>query len=44
MAIAGAGNVGTAIAKELRANGHDVLLIERNIELVAKLGPQLDVR
>jgi trk system potassium uptake protein len=43
VAIAGAGNVGTAIAKDLRANGHDVLLIERDPDLVEKLRNSLDV-
>lgn len=31
VAIAGAGNVGLSIARELLANGHHVLLIERNV-------------
>ena len=43
VAIAGAGNVGTAIAKDLRANGHDVLLIEQDPDLVERLRPTLDV-
>ena len=43
VAIAGAGNVGTAIAKDLRANGHDVLLIEKDPDLVEKLRNSLDV-
>ena len=43
VAIAGAGNVGTAIAKDLRANGHDVLLIEKDVDLVERLRPTLDV-
>jgi len=30
VAIAGAGNVGRAIAKELISNGHSVLLIDKN--------------
>ena len=29
VAIAGAGNVGRSIARELLENGHEVLLIER---------------
>ena len=33
VAIAGAGKVGRAIARELLANGHDVLLIDRDAEL-----------
>lgn len=43
VAIAGAGTVGTAIAKDLRANGHEVLLIEQNREVVALLQPTIDV-
>jgi trk system potassium uptake protein TrkA len=43
VAIAGAGNVGTAIAKDLRANGHDVLIIEKDPDLVEKLRKSLDV-
>ena len=31
VAIAGAGAVGRAIARELIENGHDVLLIDRNV-------------
>ena len=30
VAIAGAGNVGTAIARDLGSNGHDVLLLEKD--------------
>jgi trk system potassium uptake protein TrkA len=44
VAIAGAGSVGTAIAKDLHANGHDVLLIERDPELVERLRPMIAVR
>jgi trk system potassium uptake protein TrkA len=43
VAIAGAGNVGTAIAKDLAAHGHDVLLIERDPDLVERLRPTVDV-
>jgi trk system potassium uptake protein TrkA len=43
VAIAGAGSVGTFIASDLRAAGHDVLLIEDNPDLVARLKPNLDV-
>jgi trk system potassium uptake protein TrkA len=43
VAIAGAGNVGMFIADDLRSAGHDVLLIELNVELVARLQPTLDV-
>jgi trk system potassium uptake protein TrkA len=44
VAIAGAGNVGTSIAKDLKANGHEVLLIEKDTDLVQRLKPQLDVK
>jgi trk system potassium uptake protein TrkA len=43
VAIAGAGNVGTFIAADLRQAGHDVLLIEKDIALVGRLQPGLDV-
>ncbi|MCL1839376.1 MAG: TrkA family potassium uptake protein [Propionibacteriaceae bacterium] len=33
--IAGAGNVGTSIAKELSSNGHSVLLIEKESDVIA---------
>ena len=44
VAIAGAGNVGTSIAKDLHRNGHEVLLLEKDPDLVEKLRPQLDVQ
>lgn len=44
VAIAGAGNVGTYIAADLKAAGHEVLLIEQNPDLVARLEPTLDVQ
>jgi trk system potassium uptake protein TrkA len=43
VAIAGAGNVGTAIAADLGGSGHDVLLIEKDLELVERLRPNLTV-
>jgi trk system potassium uptake protein TrkA len=43
VAIAGAGNVGTYIAGDLREAGHDVLLLEKNVDLVRKLRDSLDV-
>src|SRR6202165_505076 len=43
VAIAGAGNVGCSIATDLKNAGHDVLLIEQDPDLVAKLRPTLDV-
>lgn len=44
VAIAGAGSVGTAIAKDLHANGHQVLVIEKDPDLVAALRPTIDVK
>jgi trk system potassium uptake protein len=38
--IAGAGSVGSSIAKELLAHGHDVLLIDEKPEVVARSGVQ----
>ncbi|HXP32996.1 MAG TPA: TrkA family potassium uptake protein [Acidimicrobiales bacterium] len=43
VAIAGAGSVGTAIAKDLHANGHDVLLIEKDPDVVERLRASLDI-
>ena len=43
VAIAGAGSVGTSIASDLHANGHDVLVLEQDPDLVERLRPTLDV-
>jgi trk system potassium uptake protein TrkA len=43
VAIAGAGNVGTYIAGDLRDAGHEVLLLEKNVDLVRKLRDTIDV-
>ncbi len=43
VAIAGAGSVGTAIAKDLHGNGHEVLILEQDPDLVTRLRPTLDV-
>ena len=43
VAIAGAGSVGTAIASDLHASGHEVLVFELDPELVERLKPTLDV-
>jgi trk system potassium uptake protein len=43
IAIAGAGNVGSFVAKDLRAKGHEVVVIEQNEELIASLRDELDV-
>lgn len=39
--IVGAGNVGFSVAADLCSNGHDVLVIEEDDELVNRLKPQL---
>jgi trk system potassium uptake protein TrkA len=44
VAVAGAGNVGTHIATDLRQAGHEVVLIEQDPEVVAKLSPLVDVQ
>ena len=44
VAIAGAGNVGTYIAGDLKDAGHEVMVIEQNPDLVAKLRKNLDVK
>ena len=41
VAIAGAGSVGTAIARDLVANGHDVLVLEQDPELAARRRSEL---
>jgi trk system potassium uptake protein TrkA len=43
VAIAGAGKVGTAIANDLYEGGHDVLVIEVDVDLVAKLRDTLAI-
>ena len=43
IAIAGAGNVGRFVAKDLQAKGHDVVLIEQNEDLIESLRDELDV-
>jgi trk system potassium uptake protein len=43
VAIAGAGNVGSYIADDLMTAGHDVLLIEKDADLVAKMRPTMNV-
>ena len=39
--IAGAGNVGVSVANDLCASGHDVLVIESDVDLVARLRDHL---
>ncbi|HVF75334.1 MAG TPA: TrkA family potassium uptake protein [Acidimicrobiales bacterium] len=43
VAIAGAGNVGTYIAADLAQAGHEVLLIEQDPDLVARIRATVDV-
>jgi trk system potassium uptake protein len=43
VAIAGAGNVGTSIASDLHEAGHNVLIIEQDADLVARLRPSLGI-
>jgi trk system potassium uptake protein TrkA len=43
VAIAGAGNVGTYIAGDLHEAGHEVLLLDKSPDLVARLRPSLPV-
>ena len=43
VAIAGAGSVGTAIASDLHDGGHDVLVIEQDPDLVARIRGDLDI-
>ena len=43
IAIVGAGNVGTFVAKDLSSKGHDVVLIEQNAETIALLKDELSV-
>jgi trk system potassium uptake protein TrkA len=44
VAIAGAGSVGTAIARDLHAHGHEVLVFEQDPEIVERLCKTLDVK
>jgi trk system potassium uptake protein TrkA len=43
VAVCGAGNVGTSIASDLAAGGHDVLLVDKDVDLVERLRTELDV-
>jgi len=43
VAICGAGNVGTAIARDLSASGHDVLVIDKEPDVVDRRRKELDV-
>ena len=44
VAIAGGGNVGTYIAADLKSAGHEVLIIEQDPDVVARVSPTVDVR
>jgi trk system potassium uptake protein TrkA len=44
VAIAGAGNVGVSIANDLQASGHDVLIIEQDVDLVSRLREHVSAR
>ena len=43
IAIAGAGNVGTYVAKDLKSRGHDIVLLEQNKDVIETIKPDLDV-
>jgi trk system potassium uptake protein len=43
IAIAGAGNVGTYVAKDLLARNHEVVLIEQDVDVVESLRKELDL-
>ena len=43
IAIAGAGNVGTHVAKDLHQKGHDIVLLEQNRDVVELLKAELDI-
>jgi len=43
VAICGAGKVGSYIAADLQRAGHDVLVIEKDVDLVVRMQPTLDV-
>jgi trk system potassium uptake protein TrkA len=44
VAIAGGGNVGTSIAEDLQAAGHEVLIIEKDSDMVARIAPTSPVK
>ena len=43
IAIAGAGNVGRYVAKDLKEHGHDVIVIEQNKDLIESLKEDYDL-
>ena len=42
--VAGAGSVGVAVSADLKDHGHEVLLLEKDSEVVERARPHLDVR
>ena len=42
--VCGAGQVGSNIARQLAREGNDITLIDQNVDLVRKIGDDLDVR
>jgi trk system potassium uptake protein len=43
IAVAGAGNVGSFVAQDLSAKGHDIVVIEQNQAVIDIVRPELDV-
>jgi trk system potassium uptake protein len=43
IAVAGAGNVGSFVAEDLSAKGHDIVVIEQDPGVIAIIKPELDV-
>jgi trk system potassium uptake protein len=43
IAVAGAGNVGSFVAEDLSAKGHDIVVIEQNPSVIEIVKPELDV-
>jgi len=43
IAVAGAGNVGSFVAEDLSAKGHDIVVIEQNPAVIEIVKPELDV-
>jgi trk system potassium uptake protein TrkA len=43
VAVAGAGSVGVAVARDLQRHGHDVLVLDKDKELISHLGHEPDI-
>ena len=43
IAVAGAGNVGSFVAEDLSAKGHDIVVIEQDPAVIEIVKPELDV-